>query len=407
MSRRSQAVKLSCVAALGALTTGAVFFEGGPDEVIYPPQIIPVYFNHDYHVRKPDDAAGVTGEGLDCQFCHEDISDSVLSSDRDIPGHGSCDTCHDEWIGDEDEPAPAADCARCHKDLAPVGTATRAAPLSIPVPNLIFSHKRHLEAEVRCTDCHKNVPDKTVATRDDYPTMDRCIECHEARGAPVTCVTCHLSQPNGRIVSEYPEGQLKPRRFHAAAIHDADFLRDHAVPARRNPDYCDSCHEKKDCTSCHDGVARDARYHPGDWIAQHSLRARKDDLRCQSCHRAQTFCFNCHLASGVATAQTTQGLDLRRTIRLGAEVDATGRAVATGPHPMTADGWLDPVSRNFHGFHAQRNIRSCASCHQEQYCLQCHAVGGRGGNPPGPHPARQRGSTAAKRNARAAPPIAS
>ncbi|MCA9553165.1 MAG: cytochrome c3 family protein [Myxococcales bacterium] len=395
MRSRSQAVKLTCILGLAVLTTGAVFFEGGPDEVVYPRQTIPVYFNHDYHVRKPDEAKGITGEGLDCQFCHENVGDSETSADRDIPGHGSCDTCHDEWIGDEDEPAPTKECARCHKDLA-AGTTTTAARLSVPTPNLIFPHKRHVEAEVKCTECHKNVPDKTVATRDDYPTMDRCIACHEERDAPVTCQTCHPSGVNGRLVTRYAEGELKPRRLHVAAIHDADFLHDHAVPARRGPEYCDSCHEKKDCTSCHDGVGWDARYHPGDWIGQHSLRARKDDFRCQSCHRAQTFCFNCHLASGVASGGSVAAIVQHRTVR----VDP-GTNAPVGPHPMTADGWLDPVSRNFHGFHAQRNIRACASCHQEQYCTTCHAVGGIGGNPHGPNPERLRGNTASKRNARA------
>ena len=53
--------------------------------------------------------------------------------------------------------------------------------------------------------------------------------------------------------------------------------------------------------------------------------------------------------------------------------------VPIGPHPMAANGWLDRTSRNFHGFHAQRNIRACAACHQEQYCIQCHGsnFGGR------------------------------
>jgi hypothetical protein len=69
--------------------------------------------------------------------------------------------------------------------------------------------------------------------------------------------------------------------------------------------------------------------------------------------------------------------------------------LATGPHPMSADGWLNPGSRNFHGFFAQRSIQSCASCHQEQYCLTCHASGfgtggpSRGGNPHGPNPERE------------------
>jgi hypothetical protein len=207
-------------------------------------------------------------------------------------------------------------------------------------------------------------------------------------------------------VQSYPSGQLKPQRYHAFAIHDANFLRDHALPAQRERAYCQECHTESDCMACHDGIARDTRYHPDAWIAQHSIRARKDDFRCQSCHRTQTFCLSCHIRSGVATAGTLANPLERRTLRLSDRADP--RSPAVGPHPMAADGWLDPTSRNFHGFHAQRNIRACAGCHQEQYCIQCHGsgFGGRNGpnravNPHGPNPERLRGSLAAKQNARA------
>jgi hypothetical protein len=122
-----------------------------------------------------------------------------------------------------------------------------------------------------------------------------------------------------------------------------------------------------------------------------------DDQRCQSCHRLQTFCLNCHLRSGVATVVTPPETAGGAT---------TVRAKLRVPHPLTADGWLNPGSRNFHGFHAQRNIRACVSCHQEQYCLSCHASGfgtggpSIGGNPHGPNPERLRGSAARSNNAR-------
>jgi hypothetical protein len=390
----------SLIALLGAaLLTGAVVFEGGPDPVIFPKQSLPLFFPHDLHVRPNDPARGISGEGMSCDFCHENVGESKSAGDRDIPGHDTCEGCHAEWIGDEDTPAPRADCARCHRDLAS-DTASTAAPLVIPPPNIVFSHAEHVEHDVKCVDCHDRVPKKTVATRDDFPTMDRCIACHEERGAPTTCKTCHLTGKTGRLVTEFPQGKLQPRRLHLFAVHDGEFLRDHAVPAQRDRDYCDTCHQEDFCLSCHDGLGRDVRYHPGDWISSHPVSAKKDELRCQSCHRVQTFCLGCHVRSGVATLvelgnpfQTT-----RRTVR-------TNNGVPTGPHPMAADGWLTPTSRNFHGFHAQRNIRTCASCHQEQYCVRCHGsafgVGASvGGNPHGPNPQRLKGSAAAKENAR-------
>lgn len=397
------------VIGAAALLTGAGAFalESGPDAVIFPKQHIPVFFNHDYHVTKPVEG-GAKGEGLACTFCHENISDSQSAGDRDIPGHGSCDSCHGDWIGEADKPAPRAECARCHKDLTEASTSTFAAKLSIPEPNILFPHKRHVDAGVACTDCHSKVPQKTVATRDDYPTMDRCVACHEEKGVSTACKTCHLTAKDGRLLTRFNEGVLEPRRFHTRAIHSGDFLRTHASPAKRDKAYCMQCHKESDCLSCHDGVARDVRYHPADWLSIHFLRGRKDDMRCQSCHRLQSFCLDCHVKSGVATASDVSGVITRRTIRTGPGVDGMGKQaiLANGPHPMEADGWLDPASRNFHGFHAQRNIRSCAGCHQEQYCIRCHKSGPAtdstqsGGNPHGPNPQRLSQSTARKQNAR-------
>jgi hypothetical protein len=378
-----------------AVASGSAFFERGPDPVVFPPQQIPLVFYHDLHVRPSDEAQGIVGAGLACDFCHENIEKSEKAGDRDIPGHDVCENCHGDWIGDASEPAKPEDCKRCHKGLGPSGEIV-APKMVIPDPQIKFTHAKHVAAKVACTECHVSVPVKSLATRDDFPTMDRCVECHQARGVSSECQTCHLTEASGKLRTTLETGKLKPARLHSFALHDGDFLHDHAVPAQRDKAYCARCHTESDCMQCHDGMGRDARYHPADWLALHNLQARKDNFRCQSCHRTQTFCFDCHVRSGVANLASPEGNVLRRTIR----IDAAGAAV--GPHPMSGDGWNDPASRNFHGFQAQRNIRACTACHQEQYCTQCHAVGGLpGGNPHGPNPERLKGSTASRRNARA------
>lgn len=413
MKRAALLFLLLPVLSLGSLATAAMFFELGPSKVIYPEQHIPLIFDHDYHVRKKDEARGIDGQDLSCDFCHEDLESSMSAADRHIPGHDVCELCHDDWIGDEEEPAPVKECARCHGDLDPAGSSTLAAPMHIPAPNIEFAHGIHLKAGASCGDCHPNVQKKKLAVRDDYPTMDQCISCHAEALVSVECGTCHFEGSNGKILQSYPSGQLKPQRYHAFAIHDESFLRDHAVPAQREHDYCETCHSESDCMECHDGIARDFRYHPDAWMAQHSIRARIDDMRCQSCHRLQSFCLSCHVRSGVASAGPVSNPLNRRTIRLQDPTSPTSLAI--GPHPMAQDGWLDSTSRNFHGFHAQRNIRACASCHQEQYCIQCHrssfsqvprtptSEGGNpiAANPHGPNAARLRGSLAARQNARA------
>ncbi len=400
--RRTRLIAALALATGSAALCGAVVFEGGPDEVIFGKQLIPIYFNHDYHVRGSDDAKGVTGEGLDCDFCHENVGESKVAADRDIPDHGSCDTCHEDWIGEEGKPAERRLCAKCHKDLDITSTSTFAMPLEIPAPNIKFPHANHVEAGVQCVECHAQVPTKTLATRDDFPTMDQCIRCHVDKGVSIECKTCHLTGATGKLITELPQGKLLPRRLHLFAVHDADFLRDHAVPAERERQYCEACHTDSFCLECHDGIGRDLRYHPGDWLMAHPIKAKQDDHRCQSCHRLQSFCLNCHIRSGVAPVTNAISLGSQR------QSFRSAKGATRMPHPMAADGWNSPASRNFHGFHAQRNIRSCASCHQEQYCLTCHmsafgtgAKATLGGNPHGPNAARLKGSLAAQQNARA------
>ena len=407
MSRKSFASLMLGVLATVALTGAGLFWERGPDTVIYPKQRIPIFMPHNLHVREGDEKRGIKGAGLDCDYCHEKVAESVKSSDRDIPGHEVCEDCHDDWIGDwqPGQTAPAMGCARCHTDIDidASRTATTAGRMFIPQPNITFPHKNHMAAGLACAQCHRNVAFKTVATRDDYPTMDRCLDCHRDSKVSVECKTCHQMRVTGTIVTNYRSGQLKPQRYHSFAIHDASFLRDHAVPAQKDRVFCANCHAESDCLQCHDGVARNVKYHPADWLSTHFLRARKDDFRCESCHRLQSFCLTCHIRSGVATvvAPEDPANVLRRTIRVDGDPVS---GPPNGPHPM-GDAWLLPTSRNFHGFHAQRNIRSCVGCHQEQYCIQCHgsAFGNRGPtgiNPHGPNPQRLRGSTASKRNAR-------
>lgn len=407
-------MRAQLIAILLGVGTGALVLEAGPDEVIFPPQDVPIRFTHDYHTRKPpkDDevvpgAPKVEGEGLACDFCHEHVASATVSSQRDIPNHGSCDSCHEEWIGTAKKPAPAELCAKCHTDPDVTVSTKSRSKLSIPDPNINFAHKTHIDAGFHCTECHTNVPKKQVATRDDYPTMDKCIACHEKKGAGTECKVCHFSLKSGRLQTEYTSGELYPRRLHQFAIHDADFLRDHQSAVKRDRAYCSKCHLESFCLTCHDGVARDVRYHPGDWLSVHFMRAKKDDYRCQACHRLQTFCLDCHVRSGVASVNPdalvapTSRTNMRRTIRREGDVP-------TGPHPMREQGWLSPSSKNFHGFFVQRNVRACASCHQENFCVTCHmsargtftVMDQPGSNPHGPNPERLKGSAARLHNAR-------
>jgi hypothetical protein len=109
------------------------------------------------------------------------------------------------------------------------------------------------------------------------------------------------------------------------------------------------------------------KFHPGDFVSLHPPLAKADSLSCNGCHRDQSFCLSCHQRLGVSHVTNFDRRGPIGSPRMG---------TAQRFHP---DGWVTPVggrSRNLHGFHAQRNIRQCASCHSERTCTEsCHRTG--------------------------------
>jgi hypothetical protein len=115
--------------------------------------------------------------------------------------------------------------------------------------------------------------------------------------------------------------------------------------------------------ACHNGVSKPLKIHPNNWILTDPIASRKNSPDCSSCHKSQNFCNDCHTAMGVGGDDGIYG---RTSKKLNFHPE--------GWNDMTA-GRGDP---NHHAFQAQRNIRTCASCHTEATCLQCHAGQGIG-----------------------------
>jgi hypothetical protein len=95
-------------------------------------------------------------------------------------------------------------------------------------------------------------------------------------------------------------------------------------------------------------------------LVRHSLEARSTPAKCLRCHTSSS-CDNCHIERGVSA----------------------GHPNALNRHPM---GWVghDTFSSNFHGRAARRDPLSCMACHDHgpaTNCIECHRVGGPGGNP--------------------------
>ncbi|MBI4509285.1 MAG: cytochrome C [Deltaproteobacteria bacterium] len=346
--------------AFGARCQPALGRDPSPSKVIFPVQSIPLSFSHADHLGQ---------DKMDCAFCHEDAPGSTRASDKLIPKEETCEVCHEierDKPGKEVAPGkPDAKCSSCHPGWDGVGMPPR---VTIPVPNLKFNHKLHADRKIRCQECHGDLLAKGVglATRENLPRMSLCLKCHDSRTAPSQCTTCHVTDVAGQIRTSFPEGTLVPSGVLMGDAHDAVWRTEHARVAVGKSRYCESCHRAEFCVGCHDGVVKPLDFHGNDYVTLHPVDARRNQPDCSSCHRLQTFCTGCHNRSGVGTDPRTS--DFQRPSKEG----------LAAPNRFHPDGWWTTFERNarkssHHSFQAQRNIRSCASCHREAFCMECHS----------------------------------
>jgi hypothetical protein len=198
-----------------------------------------------------------------------------------------------------------------------------------------------------------------------------CAVCH----AREYCSRCHVNAarvpaiqglPSDPAVADYVASKTWP----APASHTPFFRADHRALAASATASCETCHVlEQQCQSCHSGSASlergrsvqerrgDDLYHPANFVQQHAAAAFNQETECASCHNPEVFCRNCHTGLG-------RGTDGRTT---------------TGFHNQDPDFALG------HGQPARQGLESCAACHAQQDCLQCHsAKAGRRINPHGP-----------------------
>jgi len=333
--------------------------DGEPSPAIFPPQTLPLRFNHKLHVRE---------QKLTCIACHRDALTSTSSGDLLTPKPTICDDCHGtnhtslDRVEDGDTP-----CATCH--IGHRG-GNLVAKVVIPRPNLVFNHQKHAARNIGCQQCHGDVEDVELATREQLPKMRGCLRCHQrpdaaSQGtAKSACETCHVrggATEGGRIRTVFATGTLLPPRWMRNAEHGPDFVQRHRYVAANDSALCASCHKEDDCAACHDGRVRPRNIHPGDYLNMHAVEARLATQRCTSCHREQSFCLGCHQRVGVSMSGP-------------AAVRENGRF-----HPPKEEWSNAPRRPGHHAFEAMRNLNACVSCHVERDCVVCHGGAGIGG----------------------------
>lgn len=319
---------------------------------VYGRQELPLKFSHAQHIAR----------GMQCTSCHSNIDRSDHVRDRNLPTAESCDRCHGPQ-----HPLPVganAHCESCH-----VGARDQRITqvVSLPTARLVFSHARHLSRGATCENCHAGMSEVGLATVMQLPTEADCLACHDGEKADRTCSTCHPSDGQGRLLTRAAADRRAPPLIPRGASsrgmnHDLDFVRNHATVAKSRRDQCSTCHADAFCVECHEGDTRPMRIHEGDYLRTHGWQARAGTNDCQSCHRLQTDCRGCHVRLGLGSPTARQPSESN-----------FGRGASLRFHP---DGWANTTTGGRHSMAARRNLSNCASCHDEDSCLACHATAG-------------------------------
>ncbi len=318
--------------------------------------------------RKPARFAHSQHLGLNCTSSVDKKEGSQIPRDKECL---TCVSCHSGLDKGELNPGHprGKNCKGCHtKDAHQVQASLRAPRSSASklAATIQFNHQKHLKMSQiggQCIKCHSGLVSENAGA--NFPPMATCFACHnhQEEWENGECTPCHQEQDLKHLF---------PRTF---LRHGVGWDKNHASAAAMTTVQCAQCHSEESCDDCHNVSAGlkvevrraadvDADFtHPADFITRHAMEAASEPAKCLSCHREET-CSSCHLARGVSAA------------RIG----------AVNPHPP---GWSGPNSSmdNQHGRAARRDILSCATCHDQgsqTNCIQCHQVGGSGGNP---HPA--------------------
>jgi hypothetical protein len=132
----------------------------------------PIAFSHRVH-------AGANQ--IACVYCHTGVSASTFAG---VPSVSTCYECHRLVKLKNAEIAKVMQ----HWDARQPIEWVRVHDL----PDYVyFSHKRHVRAGVGCQNCHGEVQQMERVVRVAPLTMGWCLQCHEQRGAPRQCDTCH------------------------------------------------------------------------------------------------------------------------------------------------------------------------------------------------------------------------
>ena len=120
---------------------------------------------------------------MQCQSCHTNPEPGSLMT---FPPTATCMGCHDTVASKKPAIVKLAQFAKSQQPIPWVRVYTVLSGVQ-------WSHRKHVEAGVKCETCHGPVAElDAMAMVTSVTTMGACINCHQMNHAKTACTTCHL-----------------------------------------------------------------------------------------------------------------------------------------------------------------------------------------------------------------------
>jgi len=125
--------------------------------------------------------------GLSCEFCH---ASKLLDGPNALPSVERCMSCHRTIDRDKPSIRALASFAHDHRSIPWVRVYS--------IPGWVYwSHAPHLNAGVKCADCHGDVSEMDVLYEaKNVTTMKGCTACHQQLHVLTDCHACHEVSSN-------------------------------------------------------------------------------------------------------------------------------------------------------------------------------------------------------------------
>jgi len=215
----------------------------------------------------------------------------------------------------------------------------------------VYSHQKHLEMDLECSQCHTAAEKSESAANDILPEKVACAECHEVEDNK-QCKSCHSAVDKAKKLEQRNLNLIFSHKMHAVdmdikcenchnKVDNSDKSTDKLIPEM---EICEECHDTKspnsNCDLCHKSLKDlylkpDSHRNVNLFVVNHKNNVYTKSINyCQNCHKEDT-CLSCH----------------------------EGRIDR------------DVHNRNFrfhHSISARSNPQSCDLCHRKQFCKECH-----------------------------------